>query len=329
MIFTAAGNFAVKLPCGREGKEMYYFIVNPGSRSGNGKVVWQTVEEILEQKQAEYRVYFTSYRYHATKLAREITSRGEKLTLVTVGGDGTVNEVVDGIQDFSKVTFGYIPTGSSNDFARSLGLPSTPEAALHNILHPTYFRRIDLGLISYGSWTRRFAGSCGCGFDAAVCQEALGSPIKNALNHFKLGKLTYVGIALKQILLFRPVPVSLILDQHKKLRFPRTYFLSALNCPYEGGGLKMCPKAKADDGFLNVCVVEGLSKLTIALMFPTAYRGWHNIFRGIHQYQVRSLEIRPEKPLPFHTDGEPYAPEDVLKVSCLPGMLTIIGGKRS
>ena len=273
MIFTAAGNFAVKLPCGREGKEMYYFIVNPGSRSGNGKVVWQTVEEILEQKQAEYRVYFTSYRYHATKLAREITSRGEKLTLVTVGGDGTVNEVVDGIQDFSKVTFGYIPTGSSNDFARSLGLPSTPEAALHNILHPTYFRRIDLGLISYGSWTRRFAGSCGCGFDAAVCQEALGSPIKNALNHFKLGKLTYVGIALKQILLFRPVPVSLILDQHKKLRFPRTYFLSALNCPYEGGGLKMCPKAKADDGFLNVCVVEGLSKLTIALMFPTAYRG--------------------------------------------------------
>lgn len=329
MIFTAAGNFAVKLPCGREGKEMYYFIVNPGSRSGNGKVVWQTVEEILEQKQAEYRVYFTSYRYHATKLAREITSRGEKLTLVTVGGDGTVNEVVDGIQDFSKVTFGYIPTGSSNDFARSLGLPSTPEAALHNILHPTYFRRIDLGLISYGSWTRRFAGSCGCGFDAAVCQEALGSPIKNALNHFKLGKLTYVGIALKQILLFRPVPVSLILDQHKKLRFPRTYFLSALNCPYEGGGLKMCPKAKADDGFLNVCVVEGLSKLTIALMFPTAYRGWHNIFRGIHQYQVRSLEIRPEKPLPFHTDGEPYAPEDVLKVSCLPGMFTIIGGKRS
>ena len=96
---------------------MYYFIVNPGSRSRNGKVVWQTIEEILEREQVEYRVYFTSYRYHATKLAKEITSRGEKLTLVTVGGDGTVNEVVDGIQDFNKVTFGYIPTGSSNDFA--------------------------------------------------------------------------------------------------------------------------------------------------------------------------------------------------------------------
>ncbi|MCI8860877.1 MAG: diacylglycerol kinase family lipid kinase [Lachnospiraceae bacterium] len=307
---------------------MYYFIVNPGSRSGNGKVVWQTIEEILEREQVEYRVYFTSYRYHATKLAKEITSRGEKLTLVTVGGDGTVNEVVDGIQDFNKVTFGYIPTGSSNDFARSLKLPSAPEAALHNILHPSYFQRIDLGLITYGSWSRRFAGSCGCGFDAAVCQEALGSPIKNVLNRFGLGKLTYVGIALKQILLFRPVPVRLTLDHHKKLRFPRTYFLSALNCPYEGGGLKMCPQAKADDGFLDVCVVEGLSKLTIALMFPTAYRGRHNIFKGIHQYRVKSLEIRPEKPLPFHTDGEPYAPEDVLTVSCLSGALTIIGGRQ-
>ena len=236
-----------------------------------------------------------------------------------------MNEVVDGIQDFSRVTFGYIPTGSSNDFARSLRLPSAPEAALYNILHPSYFQRIDLGLITYGSWTRRFAGSCGCGFDAAVCQEALGSPIKNALNRFGLGKLTYVGIALKQILLFRPVPVSITLDHHKKLRFLRTYFLSALNCPYEGGGLKMCPTARPDDGFLNVCVVEGLSKLTIALMFPTAYQGWHNIFKGIHQYQVKTLEIRPEKPLPFHADGEPYTPEDVLKATCLPGALTIIG----
>ena len=210
---------------------MYYFIVNPSSRSGSGKLVWAGIEQILEQKQIEYRVFFTSYRYHATKLAREITSQNNKLTLVTVGGDGTVNEVIDGIQDFAKVTFAYIPTGSSNDFARSLKLPATPEAALDNILHPSCFRRIDLGQITYGTYTRRFAGSCGCGFDAAVCQEALSSPIKNALNRLGLGRLTYVGIALKQILLFRPASVSLTFDHSRRLRFPRTYFLSVLNCP--------------------------------------------------------------------------------------------------
>ena len=148
---------------------MYYFIVNPGSRSGNGKIVWKQVEAILEQEQVEYRVFFTAYRYHATKLSKEITSRGEKLTLVTVGGDGTVNEVIDGIQDFSRVTFAYIPTCSSNAFARSLQLACNPQIARMHILHSSCFRKIDLGLMSYGTRTLRFAGSCGCGFDASVC----------------------------------------------------------------------------------------------------------------------------------------------------------------
>ena len=111
---------------------MYYFIVNPGSRSGNGRHVWKEVEEILETEDVEYRVFFTSSRCHATRLAREITARDERITLAAVGGDGTVSEVLSGIQDFSKVTFAYIPTGSSNDFARSLGLPSDTAAAVNH-----------------------------------------------------------------------------------------------------------------------------------------------------------------------------------------------------
>ena len=101
---------------------MYYFIVNPGSRSGNGKYVWQKAERILDQEDVEYRVFFTAYRTHATELAAEITARTERLTLIAVGGDGTVNEVINGIRDFSRVTLGYIPTGSSNDFARCMGI---------------------------------------------------------------------------------------------------------------------------------------------------------------------------------------------------------------
>lgn len=305
---------------------MYYFIVNPNSRSGNGRIIWNAVEQILEQEQAEYRVFFTSCRYHATRLAQEITSSKEKLTLVAVGGDGTVNETVNGIQDFSRVTFAYIPTGSSNDFARSLGLPSDPREAILNILHPSRYQKIDLGLASYGDRRRYFAGSCGCGFDAAVCHEAIASHMKDVLNQFKLGKLTYIGIALKQILLFRPFPMTLTLDNGKKLRFDRTYFVSPLNCAYEGGGLKLCPKAKADDGLLDLCVVEGLSKLVIALMFPTAYVGRHTIFRGIHMYRIKTVEIHTDQTVSLHTDGEPeYVKEDV-HISCIPQCLTLIAG---
>jgi YegS/Rv2252/BmrU family lipid kinase len=303
---------------------MYYFIVNPGSRSGQGKLTWQSIEQVLEAERIEYRVFFTAYRYHAIQLAKEITSRGERLTLVAVGGDGTVNEVINGIQDFSKVTFAYVPTGSSNDFARSLGLPSSPEEAIRNIVHPTRCSRIDLGQISFGDRSRYFAVSCGTGFDAAVCQEALASSIKNLLNKLKLGKLTYVGIALKQILMFRPLPMKLTLDGNRSFSFPRTYFIAAMNCRYEGGGLKFTPKAKVDDGLLDICVVEGLSKLIIALMFPTAYLGKHTIFKGIHIYRAKELDLELGRETSSHTDGEAYYLKEPLHISCVPRCLTII-----
>lgn len=217
---------------------MYYFIVNPASRSGNGKYVWQKAEKILDQENTEYRVYFTSYQGHATELARDITARGERLTLIAVGGDGTVNEVLNGIRDFSRVIFGYIPTGSSNDFARCMGLPTDTEAAVQNVLHPARFDKIDLGLMERNGQKRYFAVSSGCGFDAAVCQEALDSRMKRLLNRLHLGKLTYAGIALKQIILCKPVPVTIRLSNGKSRTFPKTYFAAGMNCFCEGGGLR-------------------------------------------------------------------------------------------
>lgn len=307
---------------------MYYFIVNPESRSGNGRRIWQIAEEILEQEDVEYRVFFTSCRFHAGKLAAEITGRKERVVLVAVGGDGTVNEVLNGIQDFSKVTFGYIPTGSSNDFARTLGLPTDTVQAVKNILHPSYFRRIDLGRAYLGEQQKYFAVSCGCGFDAAVCHEAVSSRMKGLLNRLHLGKLTYIGTALKQLLALRPSPVKLVLDDGRSMVFRRTYFAAVMNCCFEGGGLKFCPDADTEDGFLDICVVEGLNKAVIALMFPTAFYGLHRFFPGIHLFRVRSAEIYASRRLPFHTDGEPYFLNRRARIACVPQKLTVIAGPR-
>jgi len=306
---------------------MYYFIVNPGSRSGHGRSVWRTVEQILKREKAEYQVFFTSRRYDATKLAQEITAKNERLTLTALGGDGTVNEVINGIRDFSQVTFAYIPTGSSNDFARSLGLPSDTEAAVMNILHPKYLQKIDLGLAFLDDRKHYFAVSCGCGFDAAVCHEALSSPIKNLLNKLKLGKLTYVGIALKQILMSRRFASTLLLNDQETFTFPKTFFIAVMNCRYEGGGLMLCPSARADDGLLDVCVVGSLPRLVIAAMLPTAYWGKHTIFPDIHLYRVKNFEVRLAEQIAFHSDGEPSYVQNHLQVSCLPNCLTVISGK--
>ena len=304
---------------------MYYFIVNPGSRSGNGKHVWKTVEEILEAEEVEYRVFFTSCRYHATRLAREITARDERLTLVAVGGDGTVNEILSGIRDFSKVTFAYIPTGSSNDFARALGLPSDTAAAVQNLLHPSYFRRIDLGRARLGEQTLHFAVSCGCGYDAAICHAAFCSSVKKLLNRLRLGKLTYIATGIRQLLLSRPAPLAVTLDGHQTLRFSRTVFAAVMNCRFEGGGVRFCPRALPDDGQLDICVVEG-SRLLIVPLFLLSLAGIHGILPGVHLLRARSVELSSPRKLPLHMDGEPYFLKGKLRLDCIPGVLPLIAG---
>ena len=116
---------------------MYSFIVNPNSRSGEGRNVWNRLRSIMESQGISYQYFLTEYVGHATVLARRISTAGtpeDPVTLVTVGGDGTIYEVLTGIIDLSSVVFGFIPVGSGNDFCRSMGLPFDPFEALRSIL---------------------------------------------------------------------------------------------------------------------------------------------------------------------------------------------------
>ena len=112
---------------------MYHFIVNPAARSGLGKETWRELRPLLDQKELPYQVHFTRYQTHATKIAKEITSDGARHILIVLGGDGTVNEVLNGICHLSQTELGYIPLGSGNDLARGLGLPADPKEALEKM----------------------------------------------------------------------------------------------------------------------------------------------------------------------------------------------------
>ena len=116
---------------------MYYFIVNPNSRSGKGALIWKGLEGILNERNVEYKTFFTEYRGHAVLLSESITSDAapeNPVTLIAVGGDGTIQEVLSGVHDLSCITFGYIPTGSGNDFCRGMKLPMAPTEKLNLIL---------------------------------------------------------------------------------------------------------------------------------------------------------------------------------------------------
>ena len=125
---------------------------------------------MLKERKIPYHAYTTKYYRHATELADQICSKPGKINLVVVGGDGTVNEVLNGMHDFDRVTFGCIPSGSANDFARGFGLAGTPREILERMLDAKEEEYLDFGQVTYGEegLTRRFIVSSGVGVDADV-----------------------------------------------------------------------------------------------------------------------------------------------------------------
>lgn len=284
---------------------MYHFIVNPNARSGLGQKVWKMIEKRLKEEHTAYRVYFTKFQRHATQIASKVTSDGEPHTLVILGGDGTVNEVVNGICFPDKATLGYIPVGSGNDFARGVGLSSDSMKALDTILTSSDRKKIDLGVLTYPKKRLRFAVSSGIGYDAAICRQVSVSNLKPILNRLKLGKLSYVCFALDELFRCRPQKMAVALEDGRTMHYKRTYFAAAMNLPYEGGGCKFCPDARPDDQMLDLIVIADVPKICALLILPTVFLGKHTHLRGVHIFRCQKARIESETALALHVDGEP------------------------
>lgn len=298
----------------KAGNNLYHFIVNPNASSGFGKEVWNKVEPILKDKKIDYQVYFTKYQRHAEKLTASITADEQPHTLVVLGGDGTIGEVVSGIRCPEKITLGYIPIGSGNDFARGLELTKNYEEAIEQILHPQHIQKLNLGVTEYENTKRRFAVSSGFGYDATICQEVCVSRLKRFLNRIKLGKLAYVGLSISCLIRCTPKKMKITLDDGRVLEFKQTFFATAMNLPYEGGGCKFCPDARSDDDMLDLIVVADVPKLQALLILPTVFAGKHTHLKGVHIYRCKSAELESEIPLVLHTDGETVFPETAVSM---------------
>ena len=283
---------------------MYHFIVNLHSRSGQGRFVWDAIKAELGKHGMEYHVHFTLRKFHAAKIAAKITADDEPHTLVVLGGDGSLNETLNGIKDLSKVTLGYIPSGSGNDFARGTGIPNKFQEALQVILKPTHYKALDVGLISYGEKKRRFVVSSGIGYDADICHAVSVSKLKLVLNKLNLGKLAYIGMSLDRLYHAKPGKMTLTFDGERKVEFSKTYFAAAMNLPYEGGGCKFCPDALGDDQFLDIVVIADIPKYRALFILPTVFSGKHTKMKGVHIFRCKRVDIESVKPLPIHADGE-------------------------
>ena len=156
---------------------MYHIIFNPKSKGSQSRDVCRMVLAQLKVRDIDYTLYKTDHARHAEEIAHMLTRGHVPCTILVIGGDGTMNEVLNGICYPDCVTLGLIPSGSGNDFAKAAGIPKDPQKALDLILSGKT-ANIHYGIMRAGRKKRRFLISCGAGFDSEVCREVHHSRLK-------------------------------------------------------------------------------------------------------------------------------------------------------
>lgn len=297
-----------------------YFIINPQARNGYSLKIWKKVEEKLSGDKIPYLAFFTEYPGHAKKLSAQIAGSNqlEKL-VIAVGGDGTVHEVMNGMVNSRHVTLGVIPGGSGNDFSRGFLIPSDPEEAVTVILRLMNHEAtlIDIGKVTMKDLSEKyFINNMGAGFDALVSHAVNQSRMKAFLNKLGLGRLVYVYFLLEKLFTYQCTTIDLLIDGKKHI-FEDTWFVTVSNQPYYGGGMKIAPDAKPDDGKLDITIVHQLSKLKLLLVFISVFWGKHIYFKEVKTFKGVTASIHSSSALYVHADGETigFTPLDIQVVT--------------
>ena len=332
---------------------MFHIIVNPSSSSGRGKSKWDKFESRFKQSGVPYKVHFSSSDNTIEKICAELTSKGEECNLVVLGGDGTMNAVVNGIRDFEHTRVGFIQIGSGNDLIKGLGINKRRDELVDSILRGNTVRTCDIGRITYhnqsslldpfthkplkqalgsteGSGSSSSSGkvrlfniSAGIGFDAAVCQRADSSALKTILNSIRMGKLIYISEAVHMILTSPMEGMKISCDGRETLR-PRTLFAVVMNTCYEGGRFKLCTDVVNNDGVLGLFGAGDLNRMNFFRIFPTAYNGNHLRFKGLFSDKGKSITIRSAVPLWVHTDGDVTCKSSHITIDLSPHKLQLL-----
>lgn len=210
--------------------------------------------------------------------------------VVSAGGDGTHHYVINGLFG-SRIPLGLLPAGSGNDFAKGLGIPLDPGAAAAVLLSGRT-REIDLARTGSGV----YGCIAGAGFDSVVTRFA------NERVRRLGGSLAYAWAILRCLKFYRPEPVEIISDG-ESFSGEIVFAVVGNNVSY-GGGLKLTPRAKLDDGLLDVCIIPYLRKFELLRWVPRAYRGEHLAHPRIIYFQARKVALRARSRLELFGDGE-------------------------
>jgi diacylglycerol kinase (ATP) len=236
--------------------------------------------------------------------------------IVAVGGDGTLNEVVNGITDETGrplATLGAILTGRGRDGARTLGVPRDPARAIERLAAARAPVRRDLGLVRWPGGHRYFVTVAGAGFDAVVAARALTLPGP--------GTVPYLRAVVTSLRDHRPWPLRVRVDDAPARSLTATAVIVA-NGSTCGGGMRIAPGAHAADGLLDLVMLGALSRAALLRWLPTVYWGGHLRHPRITVERVRAVTVTSDRALPLHIDGEPCGAAP-FEVTVVPGGLRV------
>lgn len=290
-------------------------IINPTAGRGKAGKQVPEIRRLLGTKAEGWAWHYTRKRGDATVLAREAAERGVRL-VVAVGGDGTLHEVANGVLG-TAATVGLIPFGTGNDFARALGLYGNLENACKAVTSGVV-KHVDIGVIE-GSGTgspRHFLVLAGTGYDARTAQT-----VNEGIRHLS-GPLAYVWGAILTLRTFEPFALTLTLDDEPP-RKVGAMFASFANADTTGGGMKIAPGALVDDGCLDICLVETVSKPTLLYELTQVFSGKHVHHPAVTMLRARTISVDADPPQPLLIDGEVCGTTPA-KITLLPGALPFL-----
>ncbi len=299
-------------------------IVNPNSAGGKTGAAWQRIRGQLEDVCGPVTVYETKGPGHAIQLAAAAVDSGHR-TLIAVGGDGTVNEVVNGIllkdeSTVSGITLGLIPQGTGSDLRRALRVPLDEKAAIETLQSGTA-TSLDVMKVVY----RKPDGAHDIRYSVNLTSFGMGGAVAARANQSSKplgGMVTFLVATALATLGFRGNRVSIELDEDE-LKDVLITNVAVGNGQYHGAGMMICPRAVIDDGLLDVTIVEKMSLWEIASGIRMLYDGTVYDHPKVHFRRTKHLIASSDEPSSIEIDGEPLG-HLPLEITILPGALRMI-----
>ena len=287
--------------------DKWLVVVNPNAGSRKGEKDWPMIKEHLIKKNFSFESFFTENRNHAIKLTADKISEGYR-KIIVVGGDGTLNEVVNGVylQDTCKaeeMILAMIPVGTGNDWCRMYNIPKKYSNAI-KVIRKGYIFTQDVGFIKYhdtdGEHERYFVNVSGMGYDALVAQKTNRLKDKGKGNTFSYLLNIFTGL-----FQYKYTPFQIEVDG-KEVYNGRVLSMNLGICKYNGGGMKQVPNAIPDDGLLDITIIKAASKFNIIKNVAKLYDGSFIKLRFVITSRGKECRIvsRPQGSVYLEADGE-------------------------